>query len=75
MLMNTLTYNISHFSSVEIAILGILIALLNLRAFSLTAKTGLLYQLRDKLMIGLIPILLIGGLIMTNQLFLAIAAN
>jgi len=75
MMINSLTYNLMHVSGIEIAILGILIALLNLRALSLTAKTGYLNKLRENIMVGLIPILLIGLIIMTNHLISAITAN
>ena len=75
MMLNSLTYNMVHVSSIEITILGILIALLNLRALSLTAKAGFLNQIREKLMVGLIPILLISIIIMLNQLISAITTN
>lgn len=68
----SLTYNIAHFSSIEIAVLGILITLLNLRTLSLTAKTGFLNALRDNLLLGIIPILLVSILIMVHQLSAAI---
>lgn len=72
MTLNSLTYNIAHFSGIEIAVLGILIALLNLRTLSLTAKTGFLNTLRDNLLLGIIPILLVSILIMVHQLNAAI---
>jgi hypothetical protein len=75
MMINTLTYNIARFSGIEIAVLGILIALLNIRALSLAAKTRFLNQLRDNLFLGIIPILLISILIMINQLNAAITTN
>jgi len=72
MMLNTLTYNIAHFSSIEIAVLGILIALLNLRSLSLTVETKFLSQLRENLLLGIIPILLVSILVMINQLIAAI---
>jgi hypothetical protein len=71
MMLNTLTYNIAHSSGIEIAMLGILIVLLNLRALSLTAKTRFLDQLRNNLLLGIIPTLLVSILIMINLLITA----
>ena len=72
MMLNTLTYNIAHSSGIEIAMLGILIVLLNLRTLSLTAKTRFLDQLRNNLLLGIIPTLLVSILIMINLLITAI---
>ena len=73
MILNTLTYNLVHSSGIEIAVLGILIVLLNLRVLSLTAKTRFLNQLRNNLILGIIPTLLLSILIVINLFVTAVA--
>jgi len=75
MILNSLTYNMARFSNIEIAVLGILIVLLNLRVLSLTAKTRFLNRLRKILLLGILPILLLSILIMINQLIAAITTK
>lgn len=68
MMLTTLTYGIERSSGIEIAVLGILIVLLNLRALSLTAKTSFTDQLRYNLILGIMPTLLLSILIVINLL-------
>ena len=75
MILNSLTYHMERFSSIEIAVLGILIVLLNLRVLSLTAKTRFLNRLQEHLLLGILPILIISILIMINQLTAAISTS
>lgn len=75
MFITTITDNFLRSSSTEIAILGILIVLLNLRALAATSKAKFLVQFKDYLLIGIIPTLVISVLIIINQLIAAIALN
>jgi hypothetical protein len=75
MMLYALMQNMPHFSNPEIAVLGILIALLNLRSLSLTAKTRFSNQLRDNLWLGIIPMLIISILIMINHFVAAVTKN
>ena len=72
MILSTLTYNVTHSSGIDIAVLSIFIVLLNLRSLTITAKTRFLSQLQDDLLLGIIPILLVSILIMINQLIMVI---
>jgi len=72
MILHTLTYNLTRSSGIEIAILGTLIVLLNLRALSIIAKTKFLIRLQEYLLLGILPVLIISIIIMINQLITAI---
>jgi len=72
MTLNLLTFHVTS-SGIDIVVLGILIALLNVRSLSLATKTRFLIQLRSDLILGIIPILLVSILIMIKQLIAAIA--
>jgi|GEM_PF-4165974 len=72
MILHTLTYNLTRSSGIEIAILGTLIVLLNLRALSIIAKTKFLIRLQEYLLLGILPVLIISIIIMINQLIAAI---
>ena len=75
MILFTLTYNLSRSSGIEIAILGILVVLLNLRALSIITKAKFLIRLQENLLLGILPISVISIIIMINQLIAAIKAN
>jgi hypothetical protein len=75
MMLYALIYKIPHSSSIEIAVLGILIALLNLRSLTIIAKTSFLNQLRDNLLLAILPLLLVSVLIMVNHLVAVISAK
>lgn len=75
MMVDTLTFNFSRFSSIEIAVIIIFIVILNLRVLSLTSKTKFLKKLRTNLILGVLPFLLISTLIMVNQFVMAVTNN
>ena len=69
------TYNLARSSGVEIAILGILVVLLNLRALSIIAKTKFLIKLQEYLLLGILPISIISIIIMIQKLITAIITS